>query len=318
MSSVRRRTPEARMASRSNGPSPTMDIESASHRDKQPAAPKKAYDEPIDDPETRRKSRAKDVVYIQHRQARIKQLKKHFEKIAGEDGRITLREFRQALKSKNDFFTEKLFYMFDRRKDGRISLDEFISFLMDINSTEDKIDLLFNLYDLSGDGFLDRAEIETVIKAMVAESRLKLTAKEVGTLAASFYEQALQATREAGEAKNSITTSSNVSRDGFRRLLLKSETLSDDVSTLIDHWIGAVSDAKESASHREEEDKAIDFSTEAQSNPTFYSFLFGYGLVIILLMVTAGFLHRKAKDRNGDINVWLITARCVLKLYHVK
>ncbi len=77
------------------------------------------------------------------RESRIRTLRKHFEKVAGDDGRITLDEFKHALKSKNDFFADRLFKMFDKREDGRISLDEFSSFLMRINTPEDKIDLLF-------------------------------------------------------------------------------------------------------------------------------------------------------------------------------
>jgi len=261
------------------------------------------------DREGPRRSRAKDVEYIQRRQTRIKQLKKQFEKIAGEDGHISLPEFRQTLKSRNDFFTDKLFAMFDRRKDGRISQDEFIAFIIDINTADDKIDLLFNLYDLSGDGKLDRSEIETVIKAMVAESRLKLSAREVKNLSDTFHEQALQSTRDEEDEAQGYGSGDKVSRRGFRRLLRESEAMSEDVSTLIDHWIGAVADAKESVEEKKDEYKAIDFATEAQANPTFYSFFFGYVFLIVLMMITAAFLHRNAKDREGKRNVFLITAR---------
>lgn len=238
---------------------------------------------------------------IRKRESRIRTLRKHFEKVAGEDGRITLDEFKHALKSKNDFFTDRLFKMFDKRGDGRISLDEFSSFLMKINTPEDKIDLLFQTYDLNNDEQLDEQEVRHVIAEMVAESRLKLRRAEIDSLANSFYESGVKASGNVD----------NITKDGFRLMISQSKPLTKDVSTLIDHWIGAVGDAQRTSENdnQKEEDRALDIATQAQANPTFYSFFFGYISIIVLLMITAAVLHRKAKDKDGETNYLLITAR---------
>ena len=258
----------------------------------------------VDEMDPRRRNQ---LAYDKRREARIRQLRKHFEKVAGEDGRITLEEFKRSIKSKNDFFTDRLFKMFDKRRDGRISLDEFSAFIININTPDDKIDLLFDLYDLNDDSQLDREEIGHVIAEMVAESRLKLSRSEIESLSQSFFDNGIKASIEAGSGQ----ATNLISKAGFRKLLKQSEPLSKDVSTLIDHWIGAVGDARRSEETEEEkeEEKALDIATQAQANPTFYSFFFGYILIIVLLMITAAILHRKAKDRNGNPNLFLITAR---------
>ncbi len=245
--------------------------------------------------------------YDRRRDARIRQLRKHFEKVAGEDGRITLEEFKHSIKSKNDFFTDRLFKMFDKKKDGRISLDEFSTFLMNIKTPDDKIDLLFDMYDLNDDNQLDHEEVRHVISEMVVESRLKLSKSEIESLSNSFFENGVKASVEAGGGEGT----SMISKEGFRKLLKQSGPLTKDVSTLIDHWIGAVGDAKRFSETEEEkqEEKALDVATQAQANPTFYAFFFGYVLAILLLMIMAAILHRKAKDKDGNPNLFLITAR---------
>ncbi len=191
--------------------------------------------------------------------------------------------------------------MFDKREDGRISLDEFSSFLMRINTPEDKIDLLFDTYDLNNDGQLDEKEVRHVIAEMVAASRLKLKRAEIDSLAKSFYESGVTA---SGSAEN-------ITKEGFQTMINKSKPLTQDVSTLIDHWIGTVGDAerlKESEKQKEEE-KALDVATQALANPTFYSFFCAYSIIILLLMITAAIVHRNAKDKDGEPNLLLIIAR---------
>ena len=63
--------------------------------------------------------------YAQRRNARVQQLREHFEKVAGKDGQISQEEFKSSIKSKNNFFTERLFKMFDRTDSGHISVHEF-------------------------------------------------------------------------------------------------------------------------------------------------------------------------------------------------
>ena len=62
-----------------------------------------------------------------------------------------------------------------------------------IKNVKDKINLLFDLCDITGDAMLDREEIETVIQAMVQQSRLKVNHIEIKVLSQSFYEQVLKA-----------------------------------------------------------------------------------------------------------------------------
>ena len=239
-------------------------------------------------------------------EALVTKLQAIFKNIAGVDGRINLDEFKKAIGSKNDFFTHRLFQTFDHKNQGWIVQDEFIEFVMKIRTVDHKINLLFNVYDVNGNGQLDRQEVEVVIRAMIQESRLDVSKEEINELSKAFFEEGLKLSGNPGNEK--------ITRDAFRNLVENNQDLTNDVTTLIDHWLGIVKDhipePKDDETYEEKEERRIiDLATKVQANPTFYSFFGIYVLIIILMMVIAAIVHRKAKDKNGDINLFLIIAR---------
>ena len=60
---------------------------------------------------------------------------------------------------------ERLFMMFDRKNTGVIDYDEFMCGLAIScrGSWEEKVQFVFNIYDLAGDGSVSRAELTTML-----------------------------------------------------------------------------------------------------------------------------------------------------------
>ncbi|KAJ5074554.1 calcium binding protein [Anaeramoeba ignava] len=66
------------------------------------------------------------------------------------------------------FVGELLFKNFDENGDGEISFSELIT-AMSITSrgsTDEKLEFLFNIYDLDGNGFIERDEIHQIFKSL--------------------------------------------------------------------------------------------------------------------------------------------------------
>ena len=140
---------------------------------------------------------------------------------------------------------------------------------MRIQTPDDKIDLLFDMYDLDNDGRLGKIEIRHIMSKMVEESRLKLDESDIDKLSDTFLENGVKASIETG----SNPKTSKISKKGFRKLLRQSKPIAKDVSTLIDHWIGAVGEEEERFDKTEKarkEERALDVSTRAHADTTFY------------------------------------------------
>lgn len=76
---------------------------------------------------------------------------------------------------------ERLFAAFDRKKNGVIDLEEFVSGLGLIvrGDLEEKINFLFTMYDLKGDGFVSRKELSTMLNSVVIAAYTILTTTDV-------------------------------------------------------------------------------------------------------------------------------------------
>ncbi|ETO22970.1 asparagine rich protein [Reticulomyxa filosa] len=64
---------------------------------------------------------------------------------------------------------ERLFDVFDTKKDGVINFDEFVTGLARYNrgTVEDKIDMLFEMYGLDGQEFITKEELGMVLFSLV-------------------------------------------------------------------------------------------------------------------------------------------------------
>lgn len=97
-----------------------------------------------------------------------------------DDGLIHKEEFLLALfnnSSKESLFADRLFELFDIKKNGVIEFGEFVKSLSIFHPNapeEDKIEFVFRLYDLKCTGFIERDEIKELVSALLKESDLSL------------------------------------------------------------------------------------------------------------------------------------------------
>ena len=97
--------------------------------------------------------------------AEISRLFVRFDSISGsidDDGVIDVNEFEQAIGVEKSYFARRLFSVFDENGDKEITFPEFVlafSVLSPRGSIPDKIAYSFRIYDVDGDGFIDRQEV---------------------------------------------------------------------------------------------------------------------------------------------------------------
>uniref|UniRef100_A0A8C8SID2 Guanylyl cyclase-activating protein 1 n=1 Tax=Pelusios castaneus TaxID=367368 RepID=A0A8C8SID2_9SAUR len=102
-------------------------------------------------------------------------------------GQLTLHEFKQFFGLKNlspasNKYIEQMFETFDFNKDGYIDFMEYVAALSLVlkGKVEQKLRWYFKLYDVDGNGCIDRGELLNIIKAIRAINRCDetMTAEE--------------------------------------------------------------------------------------------------------------------------------------------
>nr|AAT72744.1 NCS-1/frequenin-related protein [Dictyostelium discoideum] len=86
-------------------------------------------------------------------------------------GTINKQEFKEIMTQMgvgDQFLQNLLFNVFDKNKDSTINFQEFVCGLSSITrgTPEEKIEFAFSLYDIDGNGYITRSEMESILESM--------------------------------------------------------------------------------------------------------------------------------------------------------
>ncbi|KAH6804402.1 calcineurin B-like protein 8 [Perilla frutescens var. frutescens] len=113
-----------------------------------------------------------------------------------DDGRIHKEEFLLALfncSNKKNLLAERLFELFDLKKNGVIEFGEFVRTLNIFHPdspAEDKTAFAFKLYDLKHTGYIEREELKEMVLATLSESGLSISDDDVEAIVDKTLQEA--------------------------------------------------------------------------------------------------------------------------------
>ncbi|XP_058791385.1 NADPH oxidase 5 isoform X2 [Phymastichus coffea] len=154
-------------------------------------------------------------------------LEKIFKQTVGNEKEIRREEFQKIVTSKNPFFTERVFQIFDKDNSGTVSLQEFLDAMHQFagKTPNDKIRFLFKIYDIDGDGLIQLRELEHVLRACMEENGMKFSDEQIEDLTVALFEDADKGSRGA------------ITFEALKRQLEKHEGLLENLTISIDRWL---------------------------------------------------------------------------------
>lgn len=125
------------------------------------------------------------------------------------------------------YFVGRVFTIFDSSNSGRMSRKDFVSTLHTIMemTPDEKLRLLFKIYDLDGDDFITLGELRHVLTACMEENGLAFSADNLAHLTLTLFEDA---------DRDSTGT---ISFDELRDLFQRNSGLTENISSSMERWL---------------------------------------------------------------------------------
>ncbi|XP_054713586.1 NADPH oxidase 5-like [Uloborus diversus] len=122
----------------------------------------------------------------------LEYLEKVYQDTVGDKQEIDLNHFKKIVQSKNMFFVERIFHVFDADNSGSVSREEFMRVMRCFaeQSPSEKLRILFDVYDLNNDGTIQFSELRNVISECMKENGLKFEECEIDELTKMLFEDA--------------------------------------------------------------------------------------------------------------------------------
>ncbi|EEC04724.1 NADPH oxidase, putative, partial [Ixodes scapularis] len=157
----------------------------------------------------------------------LEHLEQVFRDAVGPNRELSREQFERIVQSRNAFFADRMFQLFDTDRSGTVSLDEFMAAVKRFanKSQDDKLALLFELYDVDGDGMIQPNELRDVMKACMEENGLQFSDPELDELTQVLFEDADR------DDTNSI------SFEELRTQLQSRPGLYENLTTSIERWL---------------------------------------------------------------------------------
>ncbi|KAG7170629.1 NADPH oxidase 5-like 1, partial [Homarus americanus] len=154
-------------------------------------------------------------------------LEQLFRQALGHKQELSFDDFKKIVHSRNSFFAERVFQIFDRDNSGSVSLSEFLDAMHQFagKSPNDKIKFLFKVYDLDGDGLIQQSELQKVMKACMEENGMKFSDEQIEDLTLAMFEDA--DTQNTGA----------ITYESLKAQLEKHDGLLENLSISIDRWL---------------------------------------------------------------------------------
>ncbi|ODM93630.1 NADPH oxidase 5 [Orchesella cincta] len=165
-------------------------------------------------------------------------LEKLFRENVGNGSEIRKEDFKRIIQTKNEFFLDRVFDIFDEDGSGSISLHEFLDAMHQFagQDADDKIRFLFKVYDVDGDGVIRCEELGKVMRACLAENGMKFSDTQTDELTRALFEDA------DVEGKGALTF------DALKAQLKKHPGLLENMSIMLDQWLVPPEKPKQSTS----------------------------------------------------------------------
>ncbi|XP_067653727.1 NADPH oxidase 5-like [Haliotis asinina] len=110
----------------------------------------------------------------------------------GLDTEMDYNTFKRSLRVRDSFFARRFFKLFDTDNSNSVDVSELLAATRRLRhgTATQKLRFLFDVYDESGDGYIDIEELRTALRSCMVESSVKLGEEELELLTQALFEEA--------------------------------------------------------------------------------------------------------------------------------